>query len=302
MQGCRNCGSPDLRYLGFTGEVAPFFLKRVLNMEVRTSLARHPLRLLARRILELPKKLFDKVYGSRAYVEMQVCLHCSFVQTKHAFPDEAIGRLYSDYRSKSYNAERIRYEPSYATIANEIGVTESEFDTRVAGLTAWLSDHVRPDGDFSMLDFGGSDGRHLPDFPGSKFLFEISDIAPTAGVVKIAAEADLTTYSYVQISHVLEHVTEPLALVTRVCALLKPSGYLYIEVPQELADSEIAELKEGSGRRGLPIHEHINFYCASSVAKLAEAAQLSVLKIDSTKMDFGWASGTCIRALCIRKT
>jgi len=34
VQDCRNCGSGNLRELGFVGEVAPFFLKRVFNMEV----------------------------------------------------------------------------------------------------------------------------------------------------------------------------------------------------------------------------------------------------------------------------
>jgi hypothetical protein len=300
MEGCRNCGSLNLMDLGFIGEVAPFFLKRVLNMEVRTALARHPLRLLARRMCGLPQRLFEKVYGSRAYVEMQICLHCSFVQTKYAFSEEGIGRLYADYRSATYNEERIRYEPSYAAVAKDIGVTEQEFDTRVVALTAWLSSQIRPNMDFSMLDFGGSDGRYLPGFDGRKFLFEISDIAPAAGVVKIANQSDLETYSYVQVSHVLEHVPEPLGLIKYVSSLLKPAGYLYIEVPQELADSEIAELKAGAGRRGLPIHEHINMYCTSSIVKLAEAAQLSVLKVDSTNMDFGWASGTCIRLLCNR--
>jgi hypothetical protein len=104
MQGCRNCGSSAVKELGFVGEVAPFFLKRVLNMEVKTSLARHPLRLMARRVCALPQRLFEKVYGSHAYVEMQVCRECSFVQTKHPFTDEALGRLYADYRSASYNA------------------------------------------------------------------------------------------------------------------------------------------------------------------------------------------------------
>ena len=98
MDTCRNCGSSHLKDLGFVGEVAPFFLKRVLNMEVRTARAVHPLRLLARRLCALPQRLFERVYGSSAYVEMQICLDCSFVQTKHAFPDERAGRMRVELR------------------------------------------------------------------------------------------------------------------------------------------------------------------------------------------------------------
>ncbi len=301
MQECRNCGSRNLKELGFIGEVAPFFLKRVLNMEVKTSLARHPLRLFARRVCALPQRLFEKVYGSSAYVEMQICLDCSFVQTKHAYPDDALGRLYADYRSASYNEERIRYEPSYAALAKDVGVSDKEVETRVGGLTAWLAERIELGNDASMLDFGGSDGRFLPRMEASKYVFEISDIAPLKGVVRVAKEADLGSYSYVQVAHVLEHVPEPLALVKRVAGLMQPSGYLYIEVPQDLKDAEIAELKDGHARRGVVVHEHINAYCVQSVTRLIEAAGLELMGAESTGVDLGWITGTNIRALCRKR-
>jgi hypothetical protein len=298
MQECRNCGSANLMELGFVGEVAPFFLKRVLNMEVRTSLARHPLRLLARRLGALPQRLFAKVYGSSVFMEMQICLHCSFVQAKHSFSEDALGRLYGDYRSPTYDLERIHYEPTYAAIAKHIGVGHQELETRVAGLTAWLSNQMQLGANASLLDFGGSDGRFLPRFEGKKFLFDISDLPPWPGVVKVAKEVDLGTYSYVQISHVLEHVAEPLSLLKHVASFCEPSGYLYIEVPQEITDDEIEALKTGKSRRGLTIHEHINVYCSSSIARLVESAGLELVKLERTSIDFVWTSGTCIRALC----
>lgn len=301
MRDCRNCGSAELRDLGFVGEVAPFFLKRVLNLQVRTAQARHPLRLLARRLCALPQRLFEKVYGCSAYAEMQICLACLFIQTKHAFADDALGRLYADYRSETYNAERIKYEPTYAALAKHVGVSEQEVQSRVGGLTEWLADKIHCGCDFSMLDFGGSDGRFLPRFDGRKFVFEISDISPLNGIVRIPKEADLETYSYVQLAHVLEHVPEPLAFVTRVSSFVKPSGYFYIEVPQDLADAEITELKDGLIRRGLTVHEHINTYCASSVTSLVQAAGLEVVKIEPVEIDLGWILARNIRALCRRR-
>jgi len=267
-------------------------------MEVGTSLARHPLRLLARRLCAFPQRLFTKVYGCSAYVEMEICLDCSFVQTKHAFSDDALGRLYSDYRSTTYNQERIRYEPTYAALAKDVGASEQEVQTRVGGLTAWLADKIDRKDDFSMLDFGGSDGRFLPRLPGQKYVFEISDISPLDGICKITTEADLATYSYVQIAHVLEHVPEPLALLKRVSSFVKPSGYLYIEVPQDLSDAEFTELKSGSTPRGLPVHEHINFFYISAIACLVKAAGINLVSIKSEHLNLGWITSTIIRALC----
>ena len=298
MHGCRNCGSQDLNELGFVGEVAPFFLKRVLNMKVKSSQARHPLRLLARRMFALPQRLFSKVYGCSAYVEMQICLNCSFVQTKHAFSEDAIGRLYLDYRSATYNEERVHYEPTYAALAKAVGVGDQEIKTRVEGLTAFLADKVKRDGDFSMLDFGGADGRFLPRFDARKYVLEISNISPLQGVVRIQDETGLDTYSYVQVAHVLEHVPEPLALLKRICSFVKPSGYVYIEVPQDLTDEELERLKNSSLSRGLTVHEHINVYCSASVTSLVEAAGLVPVTVQPDVTDLGWIRSTIVRALC----
>lgn len=298
MRKCRNCGSEHLRELGFIGEVAPFFLKRVLNMELRTSLSRHPLRIFARRLCAIPQRLLEMVYGSSTFVEMQICLDCSFIQTRHAFRDEDLARLYADYRTPSYNEERIHYEPTYAPLAEFVGKGDKEVECRVAGLTEWLADKIHPEEGFAMLDFGGSDGRFLPRIEGKKFVYEISNCQPLPGITRIADEKDLGTYPYVQIAHVLEHVPEPQSLLKRVSQFVQPSGYLYIEVPQDLSDSDIEGLKTGPVRRGLAVHEHVNVYCPSSIRKLVEASGLTPVSIETTPIDLGWITGTNVRALC----
>lgn len=295
---CRNCGSADLKDLGFVGEVAPFFLKRVLNAEIGTRVSRSPRNRILQRISALPYRVLRRIHPTGAFMEMQICLYCSFVQTKHPFPDDALGALYADYRQDSYNRERIHYEPSYAAIANDVGKANQEMECRVGGLTTWLKGKIEPGPAFSMLDFGGSDGRFLPRLPGSRFVFEISDTTPLPGIVRIADKDNLKTYSYVQIAHVLEHVSEPLALLKHVAQYLEPSGHLYIEVPQDLPDEEIARLRDGSPRATLGIHEHVNYYCVSSIRRLVEAAGLFPIQVETTPIDLGWITGTNVRALC----
>lgn len=293
---CRNCGSRETKDLGFIGEVAPFFLKRVLNLEHGVAPTGHRVKRAFQR-LGVVSKLFQKIYGKSVLVEMQICRRCSFIQTKRAFEEDEIGNLYLDYRSDSYNQERIRYEPEYASIAAQVGTCAQELETRRHGLMQWLKGKVAPGANFSMLDYGGADGQFLPDLPGRKYVFDISDFAAAAGITRIKSESELNSYSYIQLAHVLEHVPFPLALTKRAASLLEDSGHLYIEVPQELDDHTRKRLENLDGPMRLPIHEHINQYCLSAMTELFRSAGLSVVAIESESVDFGWTKGTIIRGL-----
>ena len=294
---CRNCGSPELRELGSIGKIAPFFLKRVFQIEMRVPVSPHPLKEFVRRIGRPGQRLFSKIYSKEAYLAMEICMDCSFVQTKYPFPEAWITRLYQDYRSDSYNRERIRFEPGYRLIADRVGVDRTEIANRVQAATEFLKGKLEIGPEFTMLDYGGADGRFLPDLPAEKYVYEISDIAPIGGVHRVATEAELRVYSYVHLAHVLEHLVQPLELVRRVVNYIQPGGYLYVEVPQEIPDADLRRLQEGKGKTELHVHEHINAYSTSAVRKLFEAVGLEVVAIQADRMDVGWASAVHLRAL-----
>lgn len=227
---------------------------------------------------------------------MQSCLNCSFVQSKFPFPEDGIARLYSDYRSDSYNKERCYYEPSYAAIANQIGQhTEHGLD-RISALTKWLESRVSLSG-ISMLDYGGADGQFLPAIQGDKYVFEISDIEPFSGVTRISDASLLQTYSYIQLSHVLEHVNEPLNMVKHVATLLAKNGYFLIEVPQDNSTAFLKHLQVDGTHCNVGVHEHINNYSELSVQKLIEAAGLQLISIEAVPVEGPMAKQNFIRAL-----
>ena len=296
MGECRNCGAEVTKDLGFIGEVAPFFLKRVLNLEYGLAPSGHPVKRFLRRIGFFSKG-FQKVYGQSVLVEMEICPSCSFVQTKRPFSDEAIGRLYTDYRSDSYNKERIRYEPEYASIASQVGTSAQEIQARKRGLSRWLTGKLNVESTFSMLDYGGADGKFLPNLPGKKYVFDISDIAPAEGIIRIREESGLGSYPYIQLAHVLEHVPYPLVLARKAASFLKPSGYLYLEVPLEVSDEETTRLANGDKTIRLGIHEHINRYTVKSVTELLRSTGLSLLAVETEVVDLGWSKATMIRGL-----
>ena len=295
MNRCRNCAALEVVDLGFVGKLAPFFLKRVFGMKLGFATSPGSLKQLLRRIALVPQRWLERITRPAALIEMQLCSRCTFIQSKLPFDEYAINRLYLDYRSDSYNMERSEYEPGYAAIAAQVGQDPAELDNRITAATKFLATHIPSTSDFTILDYGGADGKFLPRIDARKFVYEISNIEPIAGVSRVHALSDLDTYSLVQLTHVIEHVVEPLQLVQQVAAHVAHGGYLYLETPQELSEEQRSELT--TGRRVMPVHEHINSYSALAVSMLIEAAGLDLVGIEASPVDVGWGKAVHIRAL-----
>ncbi|MEO6815771.1 MAG: class I SAM-dependent methyltransferase [Edaphobacter sp.] len=296
MDSCRNCGAVTLRELGFTGNLAPFFLKRVYRAKLVTRVSSHPLKRLIQKLTTFVQPLASRIQPVDVAVEMQSCLNCSFVQSKFSFPEEGISRLYSDYRSDSYNKERCFYEPSYTALANQVGQHTENGQDRISALTTWLESRVSLSG-ISMLDYGGANGQFLPAIQGDKYVFEISDIEPFSGVTRISDASLLQNYTYIQLSHVLEHVNEPLNMVKQVASYLAKDGYLLVEVPQDHSTEFLKHLQTDSVTDNVGVHEHINNYCELSVQKLIESAGLQLISIEAVPVESPIAKQKFIRAL-----
>src|SRR5262249_58802778 len=73
-------------------------------------------------------------------------------------------------------------------------------------------------------------------------------------------------FDIVALNKVLEHVADPIALLTAAHRLLEPSGFVYLEVP----DAETASA-EGPGREEFFI-EHHHVFSAASVTLTGERA------------------------------
>ena len=275
----------------------PFFLKRAIGMEIRSPRTPNALKQKIRDLVQVPISLFSRITAQFAFVDMQLCRSCSFIQTAIPFYDDQISRLYLDYRSPSYHQQRTKYEAEYASIAASVGYDPVEIRTRTNALMRFLHKHLQTSDIRTVLDYGGSDGRFIPDIPGCKFVYEISSVEPIPGVTRIKSESELGTYSIVLLAHVTEHVPHPLKLVQKLRAYVEPRGYLYIETPQEISDQQRTDLQNGVAEFDIPIHEHINFYCLSAVAALLEAGGFDLVASEIAPVDLGWAKGVHLRAL-----
>ncbi|MCB9506506.1 MAG: class I SAM-dependent methyltransferase [Myxococcales bacterium] len=144
--------------------------------------------------------------------------------------------------------------------------------TRSAELFAAVADRVAGRA-VRVLDFGGGTGSLMVRFVEAGLQCSVVDYAPEtiAGVEKLAttiAEVPAERrFDLVIASHVLEHVTDPVAVVRELAGRLSRQGTLYVELPLELAGR--------IPRRREPL-THINFFAEPSTRALLERAGLVV--------------------------
>ena len=106
------------------------------------------------------------------------------------------------------------------------------------------------------------------------------------------ASADLSDFALVTAIDLLEHVTEPAALLREARRRLRPGGVLYIETPN--VRSAIyrvgAVLCSVTGARPRPTFErlfplqHIQYFTAEALAHLAGECDLEVVSVDARKL------------------
>jgi SAM-dependent methyltransferase len=247
---------------------------------------------------------------------LRECETCGLRFFAERFTGPELARLYTDYRGAAYYRTRHRHEPWYSERFNvDIGHNPQRGAARRAGLTAFLHDSGAPGPFESILDYGGDAGQLIPqEMTGQSYVYDISGVPPVSGVARIAKEEDLQSggYGLVLLSHVLEHVPDPLDLLRALRRLAREDGGLvYVEVPLErpwmgflgrgaatiawldslrrsalllrLFDfySSAFRIKAGF----LPplgfskLHEHVNFFSAKSLRLAVERSGFTVLNL-----------------------
>ncbi len=248
------------------------------------------------------------------------CVGCSFRFFSSRLTPDEVSKLYSGYRGDEYFRSRHAAEPWYSRRVNDgIANDPQEILTRNTALEGFLRQHIDVREIVTVLDYGGDKGQFIPAPVGSrKFVFELSDARPVAGVTRIASEGDLDSrqFDLILLLGVLEHCSEPLSVLLKVSALLQESGaHLMIGVPYERYGLEGVSAgrfynwyldKLLKSRRLLKLvdfystlvrvrwnripplgilkcHEHLNFFNQQSMTALLDGAGLDVLACSITQ-------------------
>jgi 2-polyprenyl-3-methyl-5-hydroxy-6-metoxy-1,4-benzoquinol methylase len=199
------------------------------------------------------------------------------------------------YRSQYYQRESVQYSSSY-----------SEDELRWFDLGAAVADHVcraeRPGAGLRLLDVGCGEGffmRGMADrgwsVRGYDFsAFGISRCNPDLldrfeqGEVSALIDRDAAagaTYDAINLTNVLEHVSDPEGLLARLRPLCAPDGLLVIDVPHDFSDLQRALLASGKVDREYWIAptEHLNYFTPASLSAVLAA---NGWRVERTLSDF----------------
>jgi SAM-dependent methyltransferase len=268
---------------------------------------------------------------------LRFCRTCGFAFFKERFTEAEANKLYSEYRSENYFRERHKHEFWYTHQINSAAGETPE--TRRQMFNQFAADavgHFKTDS--RVLDYGGDRGQYISDVfeEAEKYVFEISDQLPAAGVSKIASLPELKgrTFDFVYFCHTLEHLSDPHEALTGLKDLVVPGGLLYIEVPLEYPKFVVkqnnriyrAYLRALNRNRRffsffdalslyvrlkldkpLPpfcfvkLHEHINFFNLGSLKALLLRSGYDVVKLSEMKFHFETGRTKMIQCLARRR-
>lgn len=240
---------------------------------------------------------------------MQAWARCHGITPCHEYSFEDLLGLYHDYRSETYNRDRISVEPSYAHIAKHVGAHPLEIKNRNAGVDGFLRRNAEHFSGGTMIDYGGSDGRLIPHFAYETFekidIYDASEAPLHRSVdlrrVQKSAAPRPETYTFLACMHVLEHVGNPRSLVIEAVHLLAPGGLLYLEVPHDLTQSMREDFANRIADTPIGIHEHMNTFNSTSIRALIESVPgLELVDNAEDVVDFGWTKALIERFLAAR--
>lgn len=267
------------------------------------------------------------------------CRSCGFIFFDKRFTDSEVKKLYGQYRKQAYVRTRNKHEFYYSPQVNAAFDEDVEYRRHlIADFLANLNIDERSYK--NVLDYGGDRGQFFPScFDRShKWLYDLSDHKPFGTVTKFSKfTADKKNFfDYVQMCHVLEHMSYPHTFIASIRGFMRPRGYLYIEVPSDhfnfrsadgnFSDAYISYITANRRmykfidvmsmffrmRLGvlpfwgiMKLHEHLNFFSTNTLRCLLENNGFHVLKIEEknkSKQTKGGYVRTIIQCVATRSS
>lgn len=219
---------------------------------------------------------------------------------------EDLAGLYMDYRSDSYNHDRISVEPGYAKIMDLVGNNPTEVKNRNAAADRFLMKNAVHLTKGSALDYGGSDGQFIPktviDGFTSVDIYDVSDALLHDSVrepkIKKISIIERSDYALLLCMHVFEHVGHPREFMLEAMRSVAKGGCLYIEIPLELSEVIKNQFEENMIDVPFTVHEHINQFELVSLEQLVKSINgLQLLDSAEDIVDQGWVQAKIGRYL-----
>lgn len=211
------------------------------------------------------------------------CVKCGF---KHLDPIPSNEILDEFYKEQYFTTVK----PGY------IEAETSEAEHMRIAFTERLSAYGRMSSGRDLLDIGCGAGAFLSEAMACGW--QVMGVEPSATAVETAKQKNIPVfygtlddfcssagqkYDVVQLKNVLEHVPDPVNTIEQCRALLKNSGILYIEVPNDYEPIQkigVWRVKERNSWVSVP--DHINYFNFKSLRELLIRKGFKVLAKDTT--------------------
>ena len=227
---------------------------------------------------------------------MATCVTCSGplrTQRRYVFESEAFRAIYTDrdvYRCEACNLSQVDtarvddlalteyYREDYRKVGSAGRLNEAtlQWYLKRGEALAELAQRHASQAVAIIFEVGAGFGYNLRAFgqryPQAKLeTDEISGVANDARAGAIAAgELGDGMHDIVILSHVLEHFSDPRALLERVRQSLRPDGIVVIEVPNDV---------DGIERLNGPDEPHLIFFEEPTLRALLECTQMEILEL-----------------------
>lgn len=203
---------------------------------------------------------------STEHTMMRFCESCKFSFVQHRDENE-LARYYHKVSTPEGLELKIKLHDStlknfFPDMWNEsLQTTFHKERAERASATIKALFNLLPD---QVLDFGGGRGHY------GKYIFPES----TVDILEVDGNLNEINkkYDFINVTHVLEHVSNPLAMLLKLKSCLTENGIIWVESPVEYEELGCNIEYTKKHWEHIAIDEHINFFSENSFVKLAEKA------------------------------
>ena len=252
------------------------------------------------------------------------CKECSLGFFNYRYSPKEMSLIYNLYRGDKYLKNRNEWEPWYTKDFNATHDRQSYINSRKKYLETFLLGNLKSKPQ-TLVDYGGDKGQYIPDLGQEKsYVLDVSNNVTLPGTRRIANLNEVVTPDVVILSHVLEHVSNPLSMLEN---LLEQSKVLYVEVPfgcpqpdrQKDSNTKFlvtlissfnprlwsgktqASTGRKSANRTLVQAEHINFFTNETFYAIARYLSASIFCVESSVPTPDGMEAKVIQCLITRK-